>query len=176
MKPPTLESALAATVGHETILLVDDEEFIRLMLGEVLRLQGYTVLEAGGGANALAQASDFPRATDSAHPAEVPRAAGLPRKIDLLATDLVMPGMNGWDLAKTLRTTRPTLPILFISGQNDRDTARWGRMDQPVEHLFKPFSMEAFLHKVRHMLDIEKKPGADGEKAGAGSPPAPSVQ
>ena len=125
----TARQALAATLGDETILLVEDEEVIRLMLVEILTLQGYTVLDAGRGAEALALAEN------AAKP------------IDLLVTDMSMPGMTGWDLAKTLRTTRPGLPVLFISGHNDHETARWGKMDPPVEHLFKPFSLEAFLYK-----------------------------
>jgi CheY-like chemotaxis protein len=130
---------LAETLGNETILVVEDEEVIRLMLVEVLTLQGYTVLEARQGADALALAAS------AAKPPE------------LLVTDMCMPGMTGWELAKSLRAARPSLPILFISGHNDHETAQWGAMDQPVEHLYKPFSLESFLRKTRQMLDREKK-------------------
>ena len=73
--------ALAATLGNETILLVEDEEVVRLMLVEILTHQGYAVLEAGRGDTALMLAE---------------RAA---QPVDLLVTDMTMPGMTGWDLA-----------------------------------------------------------------------------
>ena len=136
--------ALAATLGHETILLVEDEEVIRLMLSEVLTEQGYTLLGAGRGEDALTLAQNAPK------------------PVDLLVTDMTMPGMTGWDLARNLRANRPSLPVLFISGHNENETARWGRMDPPVDHLFKPFSLEAFLYRARQMLDAAKKPG-DGK-------------
>jgi CheY-like chemotaxis protein len=150
--------ALAETSGNETILLVEDEEVFRLMLVEVLTSQGYTVLEAGRAASALALAE---------------KAA---RPIDLLVTDMSMPGMTGWDLAGSLRTQRPGLPVLFISGHNERERQSWGRMDPPPECLFKPFSLEAFLHKARQMLDREKMSVQPGplDKTGAGSPSAVS--
>ena len=138
MLEETARQALAATLGNETILLVEDEEVVRQMLAEILTHQGYAVLEAGRGAKALAL---------------VESAA---KPVDLLVTDMSMPGMTGWDLANTLRASRPRLPVLFMSGHNDHETARWGKLDPPAEHLFKPFSLEAFLCKARQMLDREK--------------------
>jgi CheY-like chemotaxis protein len=151
----TARQALAATLGNETILLVEDEEVVRLMLVEILKHQGYAVLEAGRGAAALTLAES------AAQP------------VDLLVTDMTMPGMTGWDLAKTLRTARPGLPVLFMSGHNDHETQSWGKMDPPVEHLFKPFSLEAFLYKARQMLDDHKKSAAERplEQTGAARPP-----
>jgi len=137
--------APASIWGHETILLAEDEEVVRLMLVEALTLQGYTVLDARCGSDALALAE---------------KAA---QPIDLLVTDMTMPGMTGWDLARDLRTTRPALPVLFTSGHNGHETARWGKMDPPAEHLFKPFSLEAFLSKTRQMLDGGKKTAAPGQ-------------
>jgi CheY-like chemotaxis protein len=147
--------ALAATVGNETILLVEDEDVIRLMLVEILTHQGYAVLDAGRGANALTL---------------VEKAA---KPIDLLVTDMSMPCMTGWELAKSLRRSCPGLPVLFISGHTDHESASWGKMDPPPEHLFKPFSLEAFLYKARQMLDREKMSAAERplEKTGADSPP-----
>ncbi len=144
----------AETLGDETILLVEDEEALRLMLGEALTRQGYAVLEAGRGAKALALAE---------------KAA---RPIDLLVTDMSMPGMTGWDLAGSLRTHRPGLPVLFISGHNEHQRQSWGGMDPPPEFLFKPFSLKAFLGKARQMLDREKMSARAGAavKTGAGSP------
>lgn len=144
--PPMSEDnalqALAATLGSETILLAEDEVVIRLMLVEILTLQGYTVIEAGRGADALALAE----------------RAG--QRVDLLVTDMSMPGMTGWELAKRLRAIRPGLPVLFVSGHNENETVTWGKMDPPVEHLFKPFTLESFLHRTRQMLDREKNAAA----------------
>jgi hypothetical protein len=156
MTEDTARQALAATRGNETILLVDDEEVARQMLVEVLTHQGYTVFDAGRGAAALALAEKAP--------------------IDLLVTDLSMPGMSGWDLAKCLRTRRPGLPVLFMSGYAEHETACWGRMDPPVKRLFKPFSLETFLDQARQMLDQEKRTSAPGplEKSGAAGTPGHS--
>jgi len=141
--------ALSNTIGKETILLVEDEEVIRLMLVEILTHQGYTVLEAGRGADALTLMEK------STQP------------VDMLVTDMSMPGMTGWELARTLRTTHPALPVLFVSGHNDHETNRWGKMEGLVEHLFKPFSLEAFLYKARQMLDRAKNPAGQGSEAKA---------
>jgi CheY-like chemotaxis protein len=146
--------ALAATSGNETILLVEDEEVVRRMLTEVLTRLGYTVLNAGRGANALALAE---------------KAA---RPIDLLVTDISMPGMTGWDLAGSLRTKRRDLPVLFISGHNAHAAKGWGGMDPPPEFLFKPFSLDAFLDKARQMLDRGKTsaPANPADKSSVESP------
>lgn len=139
MSEDTASKLFVETAGSETILLVEDEEVIRLMLVEILRHQGYTVLEAGLAADALELAGKFDK------------------PIDLLVTDMSMPGMNGWDMAKTLRATRRGIPILFTSGHNDHETSQWGKMEAPVEHLYKPFTMEGFLRKSRQMLDQAKR-------------------
>jgi CheY-like chemotaxis protein len=154
----TARQTLAATLGNETVLLVEDEEVVRLMLAEVLTRQGYTVLDAGRGVAALSLAE---------------KAA---KPIDLLVTDMSMPGITGWDLAQSLRKRRPRIPVLFMSGYNDHETACWGRMDPPARHLYKPFSLEAFLIQARYMLDNEKKSAAEKplEQSGdAGSPGLP---
>jgi two-component system cell cycle sensor histidine kinase/response regulator CckA len=140
MTEDTASKTFAETTGTETILLVEDEEIIRMMLGEILRAQGYVVLEAGRASDALALA-----AKPNQH-------------IDLLVTDMSMPGMNGWDMANALRKTRSGMPVLFTSGHSDHETMQWGKMEPPVEHLYKPFSMEAFLRKAREMLNLPKPP------------------
>jgi DNA-binding NtrC family response regulator len=107
------------------------------MLVEVLTHHGYTVLGASRGAAALALAEKTP--------------------IDLLATDMSMPGMSGWDLAKCLRSRHPGLPVLLMSGYDEHETACWGRMDPPIKHLFKPFSLDTFLRESRQLLDYKRK-------------------
>jgi len=155
MTEDTARQTPAATMGNETILLVEDEEVVRLMLVEVLTRQGYTVLDAGRGAAALALAES------TAKP------------VDLLVSDMSMPGMTGWDLAQSLRKRRPGIPVLFMSGYNDHETACWGRMDPPARHLYKPFSLEMFLCQTRNMLDNEGKSAAERppEKPGAAGAP-----
>jgi CheY-like chemotaxis protein len=76
---------------------------------------------------------------------------------------MTMPGMNGWDMANALRAKRHGIPILFTSGHSDHETMQWGKMEPPGEHLYKPFSMEAFLRKARQMLDSRKPPGSPPE-------------
>jgi len=121
--------------GHETVLLVEDEELVRLMLMEVLKSAGYTVLDArhGEGALALAQKYSGP--------------------IHLLVTDMTMPGFSGSELARRLEEKRPSMRVLFISGYTDQETAQWGRLNQPLQFLQKPFHPDAFLAKVRQILD-----------------------
>jgi DNA-binding NtrC family response regulator len=155
MSEETERQPLAATLGSETILLVEDEEVVRLMLAEALTRQGYAVLDAGRGAAALAL---------------VEKAA---KPIDLLVADMSMPGITGWDLAQTLRRRRPGIPVLLMSGYDDHETACWGRMDPPAKHLYKPFSLETFLDVTRQMLDLEKKSAAKKplEKPGAAGAP-----
>jgi CheY-like chemotaxis protein len=123
--------------GGETVLLVDDEEVVRALARQLLRGAGYTVLEADSAAAALGA------------------AAGREGRIDLLLTDVMMPGMTGTELADRMRSASPGLRVLFISGHVESLPAR-GEGDGREEHLLrKPFSIEAFLRKVREALDAE---------------------
>ncbi len=121
--------------GDETVLLVEDEDAVRSLLRESLEGYGYTVLEARGGAEALA-------------------AAGWHREtLDLLVTDLIMPQMGGVELVERLRAERPELRVLYITGYNDREIAP-AEADQPhVELLRKPFTGREFARRVRDILD-----------------------
>ena len=135
------EAALARSSGEETILLVEDEERIRALISEILRRKGYTVFEAGDGEKAL------------------PLAKRL-GAFDLLITDLVMPVMAGWELARELRKTRDreALRVLYISGYPDTihpELLKGG--SQGVAFLAKPFTPDALLRKVREILS----PGRD---------------
>jgi PAS domain S-box-containing protein len=121
--------------GSETILLVEDEEVVRLMLMEVLKGEGYSVLDARNGADACTAAD---------------RHGG---RIDLLVTDMTMPGMSGWELARRLGGSRPNMPVLFMSGYTDHEAARWGKLDLQTEFLQKPFPLDSFLVKAREILD-----------------------
>ena len=121
--------------GQETILLVEDEAPVRNLVQFVLHAQGYTVLEARDGQEALGMAER--------HPTE----------IHLLVTDLVMPRMSGRQLADQLRQTRPNVCILYMSGYTDEAVIRHGLLEAHVGFLQKPFNPAVLAHKVRELLD-----------------------
>jgi len=125
--------------GHETVLLVEDEELVRSMFVEVLKSAGYDVLEATQGSEALALAERFPE------------------PIDLLVTDVTMPGFSGVELARRLGATRPDMRVLFVSGYTGQEAEQWGKLDRPVQFLQKPFHSDALLNKVRRILDHQEK-------------------
>jgi two-component system, cell cycle sensor histidine kinase and response regulator CckA len=127
------------THGTETVLLVEDEELVRLMLVEVLKAADYNVLDARHGADAIELAE---------------RHQG---PIDLLVTDMTMPGFSGSELAKRLAGPRPKMRVLFISGYTDVEAAQLGKVNQPVQFLQKPFHPDAFLTKTRQILDQQGK-------------------
>ena len=121
--------------GTETILLVDDTDPVRRLARDVLSGAGYRVLEAGGADEALqlagAQASS----------------------IDLLVTDVVMPGHSGMELADRLRTSRSNVRVLYISGYTDAAIVRGGLLAENAAFLQKPFTPDDLLRKVRQVLE-----------------------
>jgi two-component system, cell cycle sensor histidine kinase and response regulator CckA len=133
LPPPMRE----LTGGTETILLVDDTDMVRRLTRDVLSAAGYHVLEAGGADEALQVAGNQSDA------------------IDLLVTDVVMPGRNGIELAHRLRTTHGELPVLYISGYTDMTIVRDGLLSQDVAFLQKPFTPDDLLRKVRQVLEVQ---------------------
>jgi len=123
--------------GHETILLVEDERAILEMTKEMLELHGYVVLAAGTPGAAIRMARE--------HHGE----------IHLLMTDVVMPEMNGRDLAKNLLSIYPHLKRLFTSGYTANLIAHRGVLDDGVHFLEKPFSMKGLAAKVRQALESD---------------------
>jgi two-component system cell cycle sensor histidine kinase/response regulator CckA len=123
--------------GTETILLVDDTDMVRRLARDVLSAAGYHVLEAGGADEAMQVAGNQPD------------------PIDLLVTDVVMPGRNGIELADRLRITRGELPVLYISGYTDMAIVRDGLLAQDVAFLQKPFTPDDLLRKVRQVLEVQ---------------------
>jgi signal transduction histidine kinase/CheY-like chemotaxis protein len=121
--------------GSGTILLVEDEEAVRTLAAALLRRFGYDVLEGAGGPEAL----DL--------------AAGHGGPIHLLVTDVVMPGMNGRQLAERLRASNPALRVLYMSGYTDNAIVHHGVIDRGVSFLQKPFTPESLARKVRETLD-----------------------
>ncbi|MFP3912452.1 MAG: PAS domain S-box protein [Desulfobacteraceae bacterium] len=121
--------------GNETILVAEDEEVLLQTCKHVLERQGYTVLAARKPGEALALAEQ--------HPGE----------IHMLLTDVVMPEMNGRELAERLQALRPTTKCLFMSGYTADVVARHGVLDRGVEFIEKPFSFTELAGKVRDVLD-----------------------
>jgi two-component system, cell cycle sensor histidine kinase and response regulator CckA len=120
--------------GWETVLLVEDEDAVRVLAREVLRRQGYVVLEARHGLDALRVAE---RHGESIH---------------LMVTDVVMPHLSGRDLAERLMVLRPEMKVLFISGYTDHAVMH-RELLPGSEFLQKPFTPAAFARKVRGVLD-----------------------
>jgi PAS domain S-box-containing protein len=121
--------------GSETILLVEDEEAVRHLLLEVLTGSGYHVLLAASGAEAL----------------KISRAHG--GAVDLLLSDVVMPGMGGREVAAVLAAERPALRVLFASGYTAEAIARQGVLEAGLDLIHKPFTPDALLQRVRERLD-----------------------
>jgi CheY-like chemotaxis protein len=118
----------------ETILVVEDDADVRAYVVEVLRRLGYRVLEAKDGPSALANAGP----------------------IDLLLTDVVLPGMNGRQLSEAMKAQRQDLKVLFMTGYSRNAIVHQGRLDPGVELIQKPLSQGVLAAKIRSILDAGK--------------------
>ena len=132
---PTPQPPQAAVQPMETVLVVEDESGIRALMRKILERQGYKVLEASRGEEAL-RISD-----EHAEP------------IHLLLTDIVMPQMSGRELANQLRSSRPDIKVVFVSGYADEDMMQYGPLPAGSAFLQKPFSLAALLEKTRSVLN-----------------------
>ena len=126
--------------GDETILLVDDDEGVRAVSRRILQRAGYTVLSAPDGVEALRIIAD----------------AG--SDVQLLVTDVVMPGLGGRELVMRVRETHPSLRVLFVSGYTEEGVRRHGVLDSESTFLEKPFTAERLAQKVREVLDTPRGP------------------
>ena len=118
----------------ETVLVVDDDPTVRMLIAEVLEEAGYTILEAEDGAVAL-------------------RVLQSPVRVDLLVTDVGLPGgMNGRQVADAARTIHPKLKVLFITGYAENAAVGNGHLDAGMAVLTKPFAMEALGTKIREIM------------------------
>ena len=113
---------------------MEDEDLLRTPIREILERQGYSVLEASNGEEALVVARQYPG------------------PIDLLLSDIVMPGMNGRDLAGQLSRIRPDLKVLFMSGYTHSAIVHNGVLEEGLAFLEKPFTPEALAVKIRQVL------------------------
>ena len=130
------ESECGGPAGKRTILLAEDEEMVRELATEIFRETGYTVLDAPNGAAALAISDRYEGC------------------IDLLVTDLVMPGMNGIELARRVCDSRPGIPVLFMSGYSEDARERLGVLDEGRDFLQKPITPTKLSRKVREIFSV----------------------
>ena len=125
--------------GSETILLVEDEEAVRILARKTLRSYGYHILEAANGEEAIRIVQEGPE------------------KIHLLLTDVVMPGMSGREVAERISPLFPEMKVLYISGYTDSAIVHHGILDPGTALLLKPFKPDALAQKVRGVLDQSVK-------------------
>ncbi len=133
-KPAPIKPSASAT-GNETILLVEDDDRVRALVSNLLRKNGYTVLLASAGDQALEIAA---------------RHRG---RIHLLLTDVLMPGLNGRILSERLTSVRPDTRVLYMSGYSDDAILRHGVRKAAAHFIQKPFSIDALAHKIRETLN-----------------------
>ena len=134
---PTIPEHRAITPnGTETVLLAEDDEAIRTLGARVLGTLGYNVLVARTGGEALRIVAEYKG------------------KIDLIATDVVMPEMNGSQLVERVLEARPGIRVLFMSGYTDDEVMRRGVIDGQTAFLQKPFTPDLLAHRVREVLDV----------------------
>jgi len=142
---PPLEPALMSETPPgrtETILLVEDAQRVRAVVREILEMNGYRVLEARHGAEAI-EISERHRGP-----------------IQLMVTDVVMPQMSGRELAQRLQPVRPDMRVIYMSGYTDDAIVRHGVLGEGIAFLSKPFTPDALALKVREVLDAPPRTAA----------------
>jgi two-component system cell cycle sensor histidine kinase/response regulator CckA len=132
---PASQSSPQLPQGSETVLVAEDDEMVRSLVNRILGGQGYHVLLTSNGAEALEAAA---------------RHGG---KIDLLVTDVVMPGISGHELARALRAAHPGVAVLLMSGYVEDDAIRSGAIESGEQLLEKPFGPPELARAVRAALD-----------------------
>ncbi|OGG56641.1 MAG: hypothetical protein A3F84_08440 [Candidatus Handelsmanbacteria bacterium RIFCSPLOWO2_12_FULL_64_10] len=132
---PSADATVELPRGSETLLLVEDDELVRNLVGMILRRCGYAVLEASDGQEAL-------------------RVSGChPGPVHLMVADVVMPRMNGHELAQRLTPLRPEMKVLYISGYANDADVRQDALEGDIHLLQKPFTPEVLARRVREVMD-----------------------
>jgi PAS domain S-box-containing protein len=144
-RAPAEDQAPAVTAGSETILLVEDNEDVRILVCQMLQSKGYNVIAAQDQTQAISICS---------------QQEG---RIDLMLTDVVMPEMSGPQLAARIRSIRPSLPVLYMSGYTEDKFESYVRSKEPFEFIQKPLTAEGLATKVREVLDTLKNRPKDRE-------------
>jgi DNA-binding NtrC family response regulator len=139
------EEPKAVARGSETILVVEDDEMVRTLVRETLHREGYRILDAPG-------------------PIEARKIAeGHKGLIQLMITDVVMPKINGKDLAEQLARRRPDMKVLYMSGYTDNAVLNNGILEKEVAFLQKPFTPASLSEKVREVLEGDNRTHKAGE-------------
>jgi len=128
--------------GSETVLLVEDDDQVRAVALAILKKFGYAVIAARDGDEAQRHCEAYPK------------------RIHLLLTDVVMPGITGPELARRLQRIRPEMKVLCMSGYTDDDDDQPSARDAEIEYLQKPFTAEALSTRVRRVIDGDRDPSA----------------
>ncbi len=145
--PAVTRPASLAVTGTETVLLVDDDEVVRAVVASMLQDLGYTVMAAASAGEALAVLEQG-------------------AVVDLLFTDVVMPGMGGRQLAERAVKLHPSLRVLFTSGYAENAIVHNGSLDPGVELLSKPYDRERLAAKIRRVLDGRPQTGTASDLPG----------
>jgi CheY-like chemotaxis protein len=130
-----LSTVRESVAGTETVLVVEDDAAVRAITTLALKGYGYTVLEAGGGTDAIRICAEYDG------------------PIDILISDVVMPEMGGRRVAEMVSAARPGVRVLFLSGYTDDTVVRFGVLHDEVAFLQKPFTPVSLARKVREVLD-----------------------
>jgi CheY-like chemotaxis protein len=136
--PLSSAEASARMIRGETLLLIEDETLVRELTHEILTGQGYRVLDAGSGEEAIR--------VFEAHPGP----------IQLVVTDVIMPGMNGREVYERMAQLRPDLKVLYMSGYTQSAIVHRGVLEPGTAFVQKPFTIPGFLERVREVLDTSR--------------------
>ena len=134
-KSENIEETPELQTGTETILIVDDEPLISHLCKSILEMLGYSILTANGQDEAIRLVKEYAD------------------RIDLLLTDIVMPGMNGRELSHRILALKPSIKCLYMSGYAEDFIIRQRVLEDGVKYVSKPFSIKELADKVRDVLD-----------------------